>query len=334
VIAGSAQQLFPDDAGALCSIDRSDAGLEVVARWGKPFAFPVSAPTHCLALGEVGEADRRAQGCRACYRRAPTAAAAQTCFPVSSRHGPTSIVCFRWQPITPASGRDASSIGRLQVEQATAFVKQIGLALTSVRLKEQLREQTLRDPLTGLHNRRFLEEVFPRDLLRAARNQEPVGILMLDLDDFKAFNDAHGHPAGDTLLKAAAARIQSLVRAADVACRYGGEEFILILPDATVDDASARAEQIRAAIGELTIDIDGVPTPSVTISIGVAASPRNGESAAALVRAADSALYAAKSNGRNRTEVAIPVLTTTPSRHSSTRGPTNAPRPASVLSRT
>jgi len=127
---------------------------------------------------------------------------------------------------------------------------------------------------------------------------------MLDLDHFKAFNDAHGHGAGDALLRAFAVQLRSDIRAEDIACRYGGEEFVVILPDTTSDEALERAEQVRVGLSHLVVDFRGQALASVTVSIGVATAPEHGDAPDPLLRAADAALYAAKAGGRNRTRAA------------------------------
>jgi diguanylate cyclase (GGDEF)-like protein/PAS domain S-box-containing protein len=166
-----------------------------------------------------------------------------------------------------------------------------------------LQEQAIRDPLTGLHNRRYLDETLPRELQRAERAGQPVGIIMLDIDHFKRFNDTYGHDAGDTVLRAVGAFLKEHTRGADIACRYGGEEFTLVLPGASLADTQQRAEELRAGIQTLAVQHGEQPLAQVTISLGVAVFPAHGTTAESLIRAADQALYQAKRNGRNRIEV-------------------------------
>jgi diguanylate cyclase (GGDEF)-like protein len=228
--------------------------------------------------------------------------------PITSQGEPLGLMYFRWH-LKKGETRDAAgAAASFRTTLAEAFTEQVGLALTNLRLKEMLRSQAIHDPLTGLHNRRFLEESFHRELRRAARKGSPVSVLMLDLDHFKAFNDAHGHAAGDVLLRAVAGQLVRDIRDEDIACRYGGEEFAVILPDATLGQARIRAEQIREGMRNTTVDYQGRRLAGVTVSIGVAASSGNGMSADALLRAADAALYAAKSDGRNRTKLAAELL--------------------------
>ncbi|MGY0195679.1 diguanylate cyclase [Leptothrix sp. BB-4] len=170
-------------------------------------------------------------------------------------------------------------------------------------LQERLREQSLRDPLTGLYNRRHLDAALPQALAQARKAGQPVSLLMGDLDHFKRINDVHGHPAGDEVLRRVAALLRRHARSSDIAGRYGGEEFLLILPGLAKADAGQRARQLIEAIAALLLPIDG-QTIRLTSSIGVAASPDDGDDAEALIAAADAALYAAKHGGRNRVEMA------------------------------
>jgi diguanylate cyclase (GGDEF)-like protein/PAS domain S-box-containing protein len=166
-----------------------------------------------------------------------------------------------------------------------------------------LQEQAIRDPLTGLHNRRYLDETLPRELQRAERAGQPVGVIMLDIDHFKRFNDTYGHDAGDALLQTMGTFLQRNTRGDDIACRYGGEEFTLVLPGASLADARQRAEELREGIQSLSVEHQGQPLGAVTASLGVAVFAAHGTTTDALVRAADQALYQAKRNGRNRVEV-------------------------------
>lgn len=296
-IAESAQQLFPLSAGALCTVDPALGNARVVASWGRPATRSHFATAACHVLRGSGGAPAGL----ACAHLEASASVHTTCLPVVSARATLGLICID----APA----ALEPDPFRATLAVAFAEQVGLALTNIRLKETLRGQAIHDPLTGLYNRRFLDENLRRELQRAARVGGSVGVLMLDLDDFKAFNDTHGHAAGDALLRAFAARLGKSIRAADIACRYGGEEFAVILPDATLDQSFARAEQVRVATRAMSVVFEGAPLPGVTISIGVAAWPKHGRSPDALMRAADAALYAAKASGRDRAEIAsVPAV--------------------------
>jgi diguanylate cyclase (GGDEF)-like protein len=167
-------------------------------------------------------------------------------------------------------------------------------------LRETLHNQSIRDPLTGLFNRRYLEDALQREVYRASRGQKTLGIIMLDVDYFKQFNDTFSHDAGDEVLRALSLFLQKQVRQSDIVCRYGGEEFLLILPDASLDVTLQRAEQIRTGVKCLNVQYRSQSLGPVTLSIGVAIFPDHGLTGAAAIQAADSALYRAKNEGRDR----------------------------------
>ena len=166
-------------------------------------------------------------------------------------------------------------------------------------LQEKLQEQAVRDPLTGLYNRRFLDNIASRELARCEREGLHLSIMMIDVDHFKAVNDTYGHPGGDEVLKGLAALLLENVRVVDVACRFGGEEFLLMLPGMPPQHALERAEQCRAAFASTQINVEGRMVRA-TISVGIAVYPLHGQTLADLTRCADVALYQAKEGGRNR----------------------------------
>ena len=199
--------------------------------------------------------------------------------------------------------------GRFEAAPAFAesVAEHIGLALSNLMLRSDLRELSIHDPLTGLHNRRYMEETLETELSRAERKSHSIGVIMLDIDHFKAFNDGFGHAAGDQMLRAIGGLILSLLRAGDIACRYGGEEMLLILPEATGEGATHRAEEIRARAKKLEVThLDRALGP-VTVSLGVAVYPGNGRTRDELLAAADGSLYKAKQRGRDRVVVAEAV---------------------------
>src|SRR5579859_659703 len=182
-----------------------------------------------------------------------------------------------------------------QIEQQTRL-------LTSSA--EQLRDQSVRDYLTGLFNRRYLEETLGREVRRAERAHAPLGVIMIDLDHFKQFNDTYGHAAGDALLRELGGLLRRSLRESDIACRYGGEEFTLIMPDSPLSVAQERAERIWLEARQLRLESDGQPLKPVSLSIGVAVFPEHGRSGDALLQASDAALYRAKREGRDRVAMA------------------------------
>ena len=182
-------------------------------------------------------------------------------------------------------------------EILTAATEQLALGLSNLQLHETaLRAQAIRDPLTSLYNRRYMDETLVREISRVQRRGLPLSIVMVDIDHFKRLNDTAGHAAGDEVLKRVAQQLMSGVRREDVPCRFGGEEFALVLPELPVDKAVERAERLRKEIEALS----GMPAGRVTASFGVASFPADGASGEAVLRAADVALYQAKNRGRNR----------------------------------
>jgi len=189
--------------------------------------------------------------------------------------------------------------------------EQIALAIANLRLQETLRTQSVRDPLTGLFNRRYLEVSLEREVMRAARRNQPLAVLMLDIDHFKRFNDTYGHEAGDALLAQFAEVLMSSVRAEDIVCRYGGEEFTVVLLEADAQATQRCAEGIRARVAEMSVAYHQQQLEHVTVSIGSAMFPLDATRREDLLRRADTALYAAKKAGRNRVAAAS-ALNATP----------------------
>ena len=167
-------------------------------------------------------------------------------------------------------------------------------------LREKLQEQAMHDKLTGLYNRHYVEEWFGLELRRAQRHGRPIAAIMLDIDQFKRFNDSFGHEAGDLVLRELAAVLRRFARKSDVACRYGGEEFLVLLPECPFDAARSKAEQLREEVAKLELRYDDQPLGPVTVSLGVAAFPDHAKESEQLLRCADEALYLAKQTGRNR----------------------------------
>lgn len=169
-----------------------------------------------------------------------------------------------------------------------------------LKSQELLRELSVRDHLTSLFNRRYMEETLERELLRASRNGLPLGIIMLDVDDFKHFNDTFGHAAGDVVLRELASLFLGNFRGEDIACRYGGDEFIIVLPNASSEVTLERAERLCNHVQHLNIKFEGIVVDKITISFGAAIFPTDGTTSLALLKAADTALYRAKQEGSSR----------------------------------
>lgn len=182
---------------------------------------------------------------------------------------------------------------------AIQCAEQISLAVANVKLRDQLRDQSIRDALTGLYNRRYLLETMRREIGRALKLKKPLSVISFDADHFKKFNDNHGHDAGDAVLRAIGELMRKTFNADEVNCRFGGEEFVVLLPETDKETASRRADDFRSGVEALVIRYGDHNLPRVTVSLGVASLPENGTDSQSLITAADTALYRAKGQGRN-----------------------------------
>ncbi len=194
-----------------------------------------------------------------------------------------------------------SMLGIISSMMSRKHLQQIEKDRSLLRQSEaKLQELALRDSLTGLFNRRYMEETLERELNRAVREQRNLGVIMTDVDGFKLINDTFGHPLGDAVLARVAEELQHNIRKSDIACRFGGDEFILIMPECSLEDTILRAQALRRIVQSASIVVDDMDVGPVTLSMGVGAMPEHGATAAELLKAADKALYAAKHDGRNR----------------------------------
>jgi len=290
-------KLFPDDAGALYMLNNSRNHFETVASWGQdPQLISIFAPDECWSVrrGRLHKVENPREALR-CRHVAEAALGGYLCVPLVAQGETLGVfhVKFGPQPETQVTGL---AVARDQL--ALTVAEDMALALANLRLRETLRSQAIRDSLTGLFNRRYLEETLERELNRVKRQGTSLGVIMMDLDHFKQYNDTFGHSAGDELLSALGILLKSQIRGEDIACRYGGEEFLLILPGASPEVALERAEILRQAIKEMHLHYQGLkPT---TLSLGVAVYPDHGDTGLEIIKAADAALYRAKQAGRDR----------------------------------
>ncbi len=297
VVSGMAPKIFPELRGALFLFDSSRKILETAATWAEcVLAAKEFKPEDCWALRTGRQHLVAARDHTAECGHAASSEHAYLCLPLLA-HG-EAIGVLHFQMIDPGE----LPPGVWQV--ANMFAEQVGLSVANIRLRDALRNQSIRDPLTGLYNRRYLEETMERETRRAVRSSQGLGVLMLDLDHFKKFNDTYGHEAGDLVLRETAGFLLKSVRAEDIVCRFGGEEFVVILPLAELKITQARAERIRSRLRELSVVHQGQSLGVITVSVGVAELPQHGATAKELLEAADAALYRAKKEGRDRVAVA------------------------------
>lgn len=293
------ERLLPTSEGTFYLYRNSADALQPAAAWGRlsdEETLPMS-PRECWAIRRGRKHIVLHAHDIPCshYSRGPDSDSnVHWCLPLSAYGEVLGLLYIRF-----ANADDAPQ-ARLQFAEAIA--EQTALALANGRMREILKRQSIKDPLTNLYNRRFMEETLERELSRAKRSQAALSVVMLDLDNFKSLNDRYGHPAGDAVLQTCAAILQRSLRASDVACRFGGEELMVILPDCPIEGAAARAEAIRATL-QATVYKELGKGVMVTASFGVACTTHYGYDPNALIKAADSALYNAKRNGKNQVAI-------------------------------
>lgn len=308
VVSQSMQKLFPGTvSGSLYLFKSSRNMLESASGWGgAPSSEITFAPDACWALRRGQPHWNAASGSSIrCGHLAKNSGVYCLCVPMVGQGDTLGILELEFDDENspqPNSAADSQRDSILRL--ASTAAGQIALSIASLRLRETLRDQSIRDPLTSLFNRRFMEESLERELQRAVRKNHPVSVLFLDLDHFKRFNDTYGHDAGDLVLRSIAEVFRRFFRADDIVCRYGGEEFAIILPESSAANAALRAENLRAEVRKLKLQHRGQTLGSVTISIGLAVFPDHATTAEDLVKAADQCLYKSKSSGRDMVTVA------------------------------
>ena len=308
VVAQSARKLFSASTGGTVFVfEPSRESLGTTASWGQGFASEsVISRDECWALrrGQPHWSEQPGGGVICQHLKNPVAAS-YLCVPMAAQGETLGILHVQYNRSQSAKGTEAfESLQQSQQRLAIAVAGQVGLSLASLRLRESLREQSFRDPLTGLFNRRFMQESLDREVLRAKRKVCPLAVVLLDIDHFKRFNDTFGHGAGDAVLCLVAETLRVHFRGEDVICRYGGEEFVIILPETTAEDAAKRSEALREAAKTLRTWHLGNMLDTITVSIGIATYPEHASGGEELLRAADSSLYQSKSMGRDRVTIA------------------------------
>ncbi|HEV7967238.1 MAG TPA: diguanylate cyclase [Candidatus Acidoferrales bacterium] len=295
--------VLPAQSGALCITSPSRNLVEAVATWGHESATEKTfAPENCWALrrGRIHMVDDPDSPLR-CPHVHPSTRTGHICIPLAAQGETLGVLYLECAKQTSKAGFALADLGR----QAIAAGERISLALANLTLREVLRSQSIRDSLTGLFNRRYMEESLEREIRRAVRNKEHVAVLMIDIDHFKQFNDTFGHQAGDALLRELGTFLNQRTRGQDLACRFGGEEFAVILAGASLEAARKRGELLCGEVRQLSVLHAGQILGKITLSIGISGFPGHGNTAEELLRSADQALYRAKSEGRDRMVVAL-----------------------------
>jgi len=292
VTAAYLQKLIPASAGTVFAVDGTRNLMEIGATWGAQEHAPArtySAEDCCAVRGGRPHSHLEETCGLACRHFAGPDPEAYICFPLSALGETLSLLNV-----------SASSPAQFTPSRLT-LIQQIGeytaLRLANLKLREKLQDQSIRDPLTGLYNRRFLETTLEQQLRRSGQADTGTGIIMADIDGFKSFNDTFGHEAGDHVLKEIGALLRHSVRGEDIVCRYGGEEFLTVIPDSSPESVCERAELMRNAISRLELEHHGRPLGKITASFGVSFSQAGSLTPDMLLRHADEALYIAKRSG-------------------------------------
>ena len=304
-ISFAAEQLFDGWSGAVCVTSASRTAVERVFGWGNASdGAQVFAPDECWALrrGKL-QSYRAGEKVVPCRHLDLKEVSESLCVPLMALGEAIGIVSL--QRMRAAQAQDSVTRSSMESERrlATVLAEQVALALGNLKLRESLKNQSICDSLTGLFNRRYMEESLEREFGRAKRNKTSVAIIMMDMDHFKRFNDTFGHQAGDTLLRALGDLLKRTTRGQDIACRYGGEEFALVLTDSNLPGALHRCEVLRQEVKQLSVEYAGQLLGSASVSMGVALYPEHGTTIGDVLRASDQALYCAKREGRDRISV-------------------------------
>lgn len=312
VIKNMCEQFFPLDSGYIAILDDSRTMLDIIRTWGGIIpeigAFGIE---DCWALrrGKLHVIEPPDTG-PLCLHLCSSSIYGYLCAPISASGETLGILHinfgqYEMEHYTQEKEEKMLESRRMVV---TRIAELYALSLVNLRLRETLKQDSIRDALTGMYNRRYMEGSLERETRRAERHKKPVGVIMLDVDHFKLFNDTHGHEAGDVVLRELGVFLRHNTRGEDIACRYGGEEFLLIMPDASLENTRRRAETLQQEIQQLPIQYQH-KSLQVTISVGVASLPEHGTSVKEVLKIADAALYQAKSEGRNRVVVApLPAI--------------------------
>jgi len=308
VVSRSAQQLFPQAvSGTLYLFKASRNLVEAGTHWGNAGASePLFAPNLCWALrrGMPHWSQAQEPGLSCAHLRGRIGDR-YLCVPMVGQSETLGSLVLEFSgSYGVGDNPDVKKQMDATQQLAATTAAQVALSLANLRLRETLRDQSIRDPLTGLFNRRFMEESLERELQRATRKKHLLSILFLDLDHFKKFNDTFGHDAGDLVLRSVAELFRNFFRSDDIICRFGGEEFAIILPESPAQPAAVRANHLREEVKRLKLDYNGQTLGAVTISIGIATFPEHGVASGELLKAADRCLYQSKKSGRDAVTVA------------------------------
>lgn len=300
-----AEQLFPEDNGAVYIMDQTGKFMEAVSMWGKTPVEHGIAPEDCWSIrgGHIYTTESGANPnmvCRHVRARGEGPAHSTICVPMMAQGEIIGMFHLRCHELAEKQENNIKAKRSFAREQLVgAVAEHVTLALSNLKMQDTLRQQSIHDTLTGLFNRRYMKDSLEREVYRAKRHNMPFGVIMLDIDFFKKFNDTYGHDVGDVVLERMGKLIATQVRPEDIPCRYGGEEFLLILPAATAEGAGICADRILTEVRKIKIKSKGIMLGGITVSMGVATYPLNGATIDQLLKSADNALLEAKNSGRD-----------------------------------
>ncbi len=294
-ISSFVKPLFPNCSGAIFMTNNSRNQVSLVSTWGDQLqSTDQFTPQDCWALrrGAIHSVEKSLQGLKCRHVHGNLQDFSTLCVPMIAQGETLGLLYL--------NSNNKAEISMIEQQLARTVAEQVSMAIANLQLRETLQQQSIRDPLMGLFNRRYLDEFFDQEIQRASRNGHGIGVIMLDIDHFKQFNDTYGHDAGDFVLQQVGQLLSRSVRGSDIACRYGGEEMTLLLPESSLAATGRRAQEVCQRIRDLKLTYKGQPLPNVTSSLGVACFPEHGMTRVDLLRAADEALYRAKKQGRNQ----------------------------------
>jgi diguanylate cyclase (GGDEF)-like protein/PAS domain S-box-containing protein len=312
VAANFLQKLFPEaPVGALYLFRSSRDLVEAAVRWGKTDVLaPTFPPEACWSLrGGQPRWSGTPGNDIVCQHLTIGCTAESLCVPMVAQGNTIGVLHIEFDSAAwPLNHSGTECLRDVRQRLTVSVASHVALSLAGLQTREALREQSIRDPLTRLFNRRFLEESFERELQFASRKKQSTAVLFLDLDHFKRFNDTFGHDAGDLVLQSLADLFRNFFRTTDICCRYGGEEFAIILPESTAREAATRADALRLEVKNLRLQYKKQSLGPLSVSVGVAAFPEHGSTSEELLKIADQSLYESKARGRDIVTVAPPQI--------------------------
>lgn len=293
------EELVPGSSGATIMINNSRSMLETAATWNDPSSLLDSFDMDACCGLRAGRPRWRRPGQSEihCTHFLGAPPEDYVCIPLAAQGDTLGFVYLTFPT------KEIADLANSRMPRVQEMVELASMAIAGLNLRSKLESQSIRDGLTNLFNRHFMEIALERELHRATRRHVSLAVMMIDIDHFKMFNDTYGHEAGDVVLRAVAQCFQQSVRSEDIVCRYGGEEFVIILPEISEELAVERANTIRSNVNGLRMKFKGEPLRPITISAGLAMFPNPARDTADLLRKADHALYDAKHAGRDRVHV-------------------------------